>query len=225
MVRAKPRRRKFSQKRRPDGDEEFLWLISLSDLMILLFIFFVVMFAFSHSKLKQTDVQRILASLRNEKLPPTPVEVIENSLQEWIQTKKLNEQIQVRKEGDDLLIEIKDKLLFSSGSHVPHPAGKQILQLMARTISSVPEPYKVGIEGHTDDSPIHTTTIEDNWELASKRSLSVLHVMDLAPVLLKRTVLMSFAEMKPLVPNRTPQGHAIAENQGKNRRVTIRIFL
>lgn len=224
MVRGKPRRRRFSQKRRPDGDDEFLWLISLSDLMILLFIFFVVMFAFTHSKLKQHDIQKILASLRNEKLPPTPVEVIENNLKDWVVKQKLDEQIQIRKEDDDLLIEIKDKLLFSSGSAIPHPMGRQIISLMAKTIANVPEPYKVGIEGHTDDSPIHTATIDDNWDLASKRGQAVMHAMNLQGPLLKRTVLMSYGEMKPLVPNRTTQGIPIPENQGKNRRVTIRIF-
>lgn len=224
MVRGKPRRRRFSQKRRPDGDDDFLWLVSLSDLMILLFIFFVVMFAFTHSKLKQSDIQRILASLRNEKMPPTPVEVIENNLKDWVTKQKLDELIQVRMEGDDLLIEIKDKLLFSSGSAVPHPAGKQIISLMAKTITNVPVPYKVGIEGHTDDAPIHTATIEDNWDLAAKRGLAVMHTMNIQPSLLKRTVLMSYGDQKPLVPNRTEQGIPIPENQNKNRRVTIRIF-
>ena len=224
MVRGKPRRRRYSQKRRHDGDDEFLWLISLSDLMILLFIFFVVMFAFTHNKLQKADIQRILASLRNETLPPTPVEIIEKSLRDWVVDQKLGEQIEVRKEGDDLLIEIKDKLLFGSGSAIAHPAGRQIISLMAKTISNVPEPYKVGIEGHTDDSPIHTTTIDDNWELASKRSLSILHAMQLNPTLMKRTVIMSYGEMKPLVPNRNTAGIPIPENQGKNRRVTIRIF-
>lgn len=220
----KARRHRFSQKRRAHGDDEFLWLISLSDLMILLFIFFVVMFAFTQSKLKQRDIERLLASLRNEKVPPTPVEVIENNLKQWVKTKKLSKEIEIRKEDDALLIEIKDKLLFGSGSATPHQAGVDVMKLLAQTVNTVPEPYKIGIEGHTDDSPIHTTTISDNWDLSAKRAWGVLHAMELSPQIEKRSVIMGYGQMKPIVPNRDKNGNPIPKNQTMNRRVTIRIF-
>ena len=53
---------------------------------------------------------------------------------------------------------------------------------------------------------------------------AVLNALDLPNNLLKRTVLMSYGDMLPVVPNRNPAGNPIPENRSRNRRVTLRIF-
>ncbi len=217
--------KRFNQKRKPAEGDEFLWLISLSDLMILLFIFFVVLFSFTKGKLKDSDMKRIVATLKQEPLPPDPVDKIKEKLDKLVEEQKLKEQISVEKTADGAVeLQIKDKLLFSSGEFVPTILGDKLIKLLAETLEHTPPNYTIGIEGHTDDSPIHTKTILNNWDLSAKRSLAVFSAMNLSAQIQKRTILMAYGEMKPIVPNRTEAGIPIPENQSKNRRVTIRIF-
>ena len=206
------------------ADGEFLWLMSLSDLMILLFIFFVVLFSFTYKKLNSADVQQILATLRNETPPATPLDVVKTKFDQWTKEQNLTEQVSVVHKDNAVLVEIKDKVLFGSGQASPLDAGINAIRQLTPILEKVPESYRIGIEGHTDDVPIHTATIDDNWDLSGKRALAVLHTLELSPATLKRTVLMSYGEMQPVVPNRTPDGIPLSENQSKNRRVTIRIF-
>ena len=211
--------------RRPHNDSgEFLWLVSLSDLMILLFILFVVLFSFTYKKMKQTDFQRIVATLRNEDVPVAPIEVVHQNLKQWVKDQKLEDKVSVEKADDAVLLQIKDRLLFESGGYEVKATGVQAIRTLEKVLESVPEPYQIGIEGHTDDIPMHTKDIEDNWELSSLRASAVLHVLHLTEKTLKRVVLMAYGEMRPLVPNRDEEGEPIAENQSRNRRVTLKIF-
>jgi chemotaxis protein MotB len=215
---------KRTPRRPPAESGEFIWLVSLSDLMILLFILFVVLFSASYKKMKQSDFQKVAAQLRNEAPKADPIEKVFNDLAKWVDEHKLSDKVAVQKEDDSVLIQIKDRLLFGSGDSDILPAGAITVRSLAKTLESVPEPYHIGIEGHTDDSPIHTAKIDDNWDLSSKRAMAVMRSLNLGEKLTKRTVLMAYGSMKPLVPNRDPAGKPIPENQSKNRRVTLRIF-
>lgn len=206
------------------SEGEFLWLVSLSDLMILLFIFFVVLFSFTSKKLSQAEVQKIVSALHGEAPPPTPIDKIQSTVGEWVKQQGLSKNVSVVMKDDALYIEISDSVLFSSGEAVPNVAGIGVLRGVSKVLAKIPPGYRLGVEGHTDDTPMHTRTIDDNWDLSARRSLAVLHTLDLPPELLKRTVLMAYGEMKPIAPNRDAQGRPIAENQSKNRRVTLRVF-
>ncbi|MBY0370208.1 OmpA family protein [bacterium] len=198
--------------------------MSLSDLMILLFILFVVLFSFTYKKMKQTDFQRIVATLRNEELPTAPIEVVHQKLREWVKQQHLETIVSVEKVDDSVLLQIKDKLLFESGGFELKLSGVTAIRTLQATLESVPEPYQIGVEGHTDDIPMHTKDIEDNWELSSKRAAAVFHALDLSEKTTKRVVLMAYGDTRPLAPNRDAQGTPIPENQGKNRRVTVKVF-
>ncbi len=217
--------------RKPPAETgEFLWLVSLSDLMILLFVTFVVLFSFAYKKLKDANLinpeefKRIVAALQNKKLPPNPIDQVQKNLNQWVSQEKLENLITIERKADAITMQIKDKLLFESGKFQIHPEGYTAIRTLAKTLEKVPDPYKIGIEGHTDDVPIHSKTIQDNWDLSSKRALAVLYALGLPEALVKRTLIMAHGDTQPLVPNRTPEGVPIPENQAKNRRVTLKIF-
>jgi chemotaxis protein MotB len=216
------KKHKFADKKHDDG--EFLWLMSLSDLMILLFIFFVVMFSFSYKRMTKQDVEEITALLRNEKPPERPLDVIAQKFAKWVQDHKLQNQVTVTNAGDVVKVQIKDRLLFQSGGFEPTPEGVRLMQVMKDILEKIPNPYRIGIEGHTDDSPIHTKMIQDNWDLSGKRALAILYTLGLSEKALQKIQLISRGEMEPIVPNRDKQGNVIPENQAKNRRVTLKIF-
>lgn len=206
------------------GDDEFLWLISLSDLMILLFIFFVVLFSFTYKKVKAVDMMRIAEIMRTGKVPEMPADKLKKQLDEFTKQENLNQVIDVIQQDDTVRLEIKDKVLFASGDYIPTETGVVILQKLAKIMETVPKNFQIGIEGHTDDLPLKGETIRDNWELSARRSLAVFYVMNLSQELLKRLVVMAYSDQRPLVPNRDETGAAILDNMAKNRRVTIRLF-
>lgn len=204
-------------------DGEFLWLISLSDLMILLFIFFVVLYSFAPKDVNHSDYIRVLAALGNDQIKD-PIEAVKSSVGDWVAEKGLDEEIEVKRDNGDLVIEIKDKVLFQSGAYNLNRGAQGLLQSLTRALGTIPKPYKLGIEGHTDDIPIRTRYIKDNWDLSAKRALSVMEAMKLPRYLELRSVVMGYADTRPVVPNRDPQGRPIPSNQIKNRRVTLRVF-
>jgi chemotaxis protein MotB len=72
------------------------------------------------------------------------------------------------------------------------------------------------VEGYTDNKPISTAGIQDNWDLSVKRSTSVIRVLqndfNIAP---ERLVAAGRSEYKPLATNDTVEGRA------RNRRTRI----
>lgn len=215
---------KFSKKRRKKQDNEFLWLISLSDLMILLFVFFVVLFSFTKDKADKYRIEKLMAELRHQPPPESPVDRVEKKLAQWAKELELTDMVSIERDGNSLVMQIKDKILFESGAFEPHISGIKVLRELSGKLEDVPPPLKIGIEGHTDNIPIRSATITDNWDLSAKRALAVLHAMSLNNQILERTVVMAHGEMDPILPNQNEQGQPLPENMSKNRRVTIRIF-
>src|SRR5579863_2374275 len=96
--------------RRETNDGEFLWLISLSDLMMLLFVFFVVLFSFAAKKLSTEDYFRIKKAFSSQLAQGTPMDAIQASLLKWVTDRKLLDAVNVVRKNDALILEIKEKL-------------------------------------------------------------------------------------------------------------------
>src|SRR5277367_6223299 len=67
------------------------------------------------------------------------------------------------------LLESKDGTFFDTGSITLKPGGKDMLNLLADKLSTVPN--RVSIEGHTDAQPFSgTNPLYTNWELSEDRA-------------------------------------------------------
>ena len=79
--------------------------------------------------------------------------------------------------------------------------------------------YRLRIEGHTDNVPIHTVQFSSNWELSTARATEIVRLLivrdGFAPDRLSGA---GYAEYHPIASNRTSQG------RGMNRRVDIVIL-
>ena len=126
-----------------------------------------------------------------------------------------DEDIQVNVEKTVVYISIADKLLFKSGSATISNEAKRVLGKVAEVIAAQPE-LEVMVEGYTDNKPISTAGIQDNWDLSVKRSTSVVRVLqndfNIQP---NRLVAAGRSEYKPLESNDTVEGRA------RNRRTRI----
>ncbi len=76
--------------------------------------------------------------------------------------------------------------------------------------------YRLRIEGHTDNVPIHSAQFPSNWELSTARATEIVRLLivrdGFSP---DRLSAGGFAEYHPVASNRT------AEGRGMNRRVDI----
>jgi chemotaxis protein MotB len=79
--------------------------------------------------------------------------------------------------------------------------------------------YRLQIEGHTDDAPIHNSEFPSNWELSTSRATEIVRLLivrdGFSP---DRLSAAGYAEYHPVATNRT------AEGRGMNRRVDIVIL-
>ncbi len=75
-----------------------------------------------------------------------------------------------------VMINISDKMLFSSGSYKISSSANAVLEKIALIIKSRPE-LEVMVEGYTDNVSINNDCIIDNWDLSAKRATSVVRIM------------------------------------------------
>ena len=110
-------------------------------------------------------------------------------------------------------VEIKSKLLFSSGDARLATKAVPLLSNLATIFSTFNNPVQV--EGFTDDQPIKTTTFPSNWELSAARAASVVHLLMRRGIAPARMSATGYAEFRPIAENSSKEGRQ------KNRRVMI----
>lgn len=72
-------------------------------------------------------------------------------------------------EGLRIQIIDRDKFsLFPSGASTPYEKGRDLLRLVGRVISRLPN--QISITGHTDSSPFMENSRRDNWDLSTDRA-------------------------------------------------------
>lgn len=89
----------------------------------------------------------------------------------------INDQdVQIEVKKGVVYVSISDKLLFSSGSSNINALAEGVLSKVAKVINDHNN-LDVLVEGHTDDVPISSTTVKDNWELSTNRANAVVRVL------------------------------------------------
>ena len=126
-----------------------------------------------------------------------------------------DDDIQVNVEKGVVYVSISDKLLFSSGSYMITKRAKEVLGKVAQVVNNRPE-LEFLVEGHTDNVPIKTDVIIDNWDLSVKRATAVVRVLQndfkVSP---ERMTAAGRSSYIPLFDNNN------ASNRSKNRRTRI----
>ncbi len=87
-----------------------------------------------------------------------------------------DEDVQIQVKGSKVFVSLSDKMLYRSGSAEIQPAALNVLGKVARIIKDHQD-LDVLVEGHTDNVPIQTNCMADNWDLSAKRATAVVRVM------------------------------------------------
>jgi flagellar motor protein MotB len=133
--------------------------------------------------------------------------------------------VPTEKIGDRITtFEINSAAFFDSGSALLSKSGALILQKVAvRLQSDEFKDYEITVEGHTDDTPIHTLQFPSNWELSTARASAVVHYFLEHNIPAIKLRAAGYADTFPKAPNRDSNGRTIPANQVENRRVVIKL--
>jgi chemotaxis protein MotB len=129
-----------------------------------------------------------------------------------------DEDITIEVKKGVVYISLSDKMLFRSGSHEILPQAQTVLGKIARVVNDHRE-LDILVEGHTDNVPINTNCLKDNWDLSVMRATSVVRALQTRyGVATDRMTAGGRSEYLPKTTNATAQGRAI------NRRTEIIIL-
>jgi chemotaxis protein MotB len=112
-----------------------------------------------------------------------------------------------------LEVEIKDSILFPSGSAQLQSGAVPVLKQIAGILRDAANPVRV--EGFTDNVPISTLLYPSNWELSTVRAASVVRLFAREGIAPERMSALGYGEFRPIATNDTPAGRA------QNRRVVL----
>jgi chemotaxis protein MotB len=113
-----------------------------------------------------------------------------------------------------LVIDLKQDILFPSGSSKLSPIGEETLADVARALAKFPD-RAFQVEGHTDNVPIKTKRFPSNWELSTARAVSVVNLFidrGMPPAALSAA---GYGAHQPRADNGSSEGRAL------NRRIEI----
>lgn len=197
-----------------DADEEDLWLVSYADLLTLLVAFFVLLVA--ASPVNTSALEAVASSLGVR--GPTQIDELRGKVDRLIRDNALAGRVQTTQDAEGLGIELRDTLLFDSGSAELRAEALALVGRLAALLAELPE-RPVIVEGHTDEVPISNALFRSNWELGAERAIRVLEALEARGVARDRMSARSFAENKP------PPVAAgdVDERRAASRRVVIRV--
>lgn len=211
------------------------WMVTYSDLVTLILVFFVLLFSMSQIDLIKFNA--IAESFRAHSLldsypsikdnqNPNEGEISNNESEEvtldhllteitaYLEEFGLEDVIAATRTERGVVLVLQEQVLFDSGEASLIDESYPFLDKVGMLLAEMSNLVKV--EGHTDNRPITTYQYPSNWELSTARSSSVIryfienHQLDS-----RRFVAVGYGETRPIAPNDT------ADNLKQNRRVEI----
>ncbi len=237
-----PRRRRAEAEGPKDNEDR--WLLTYSDMITLLFVLFVVMYAISNTDMRKfvalaqsvsaafnADVmqgQTPLTIMSGQETVPmdknydsgsgvvaTDMRTVEAALKDYAIQNGVGGDVEVARVPEGIVIRVNDALLFSQGRANLDEKARAVVARIADVIR--PLPNQIRVEGNTDDQAPNGTDYpnDNNWDLSTARAIAVLHEFETLALPSSRLSAAGYAEFNPIVPNTDDASRA------RNRRVDI----
>lgn len=213
------------------------WMITLSDLISLLLAFFVLLFSMYSVKFDrwQSTVDSLTEALnprRAEAVAPYPsafnvgkvsqnrvidLDYLATLLQQSLKSDALLSKGQVMRKADRLIVTLPGDLLFQPGRAVLSEKARAAVFGLGGILRSLGN--HIGVNGHTDPTPLNGTQYASNWELSLARAAAVANTLRRSGYNKKITA-YGFADSRyeELPAMNEAQRHALA------RRVDVVVF-
>jgi chemotaxis protein MotB len=231
-----------------DKDDSGRWLLTYSDLITLLMIFFIVLY--SISKVDAEKFKAVAESLNVSMGSGSSAQMNINDIpggysilnpsgeadsnatddhKEIMSIEAIKQKIDQFAADNNienqLLSSIEERgLVISVQDTLLFDSGSALITANARAILEKIAvvlsiaPNYMRVEGHTDDLPIHTEQFPSNWELSVARATNIVQLMINNAISPDRLSATGYGEYRPLVANDSD------ENRYRNRRVDLVIL-
>jgi chemotaxis protein MotB len=209
------------------------WLATYADLMNLLLIFFIILFAVS--KTDAIKYQQITFSLQRafnvdvmQGGEPGSIGETDNGdtrFNEYLSVRAqiasleaastvASDSIAVELTNEGIVIHLDEAVLFPPGSAELRPEAMEVLESMADILG--PLPNEVRVEGHTDASQPDPLEYSSNWELSAARAVNVVRYLTAgAHIPPERISAAAYGEFRPRSEGDNLEGRRM------NRRVSF----
>lgn len=168
-----------------------------------------------HVTLQNLTKRKIAKELQARKKLQEKLEEVERGLNTAMAPLVQTGKVKIMRTDKGITVEINANALFDSGSAVLWADAKRTLWAVADQLEQ--QPFRITVEGHTDDQPINTREFSSNWDLSVLRATSVVHLFRDRGIDEPRLVAIGYAATRPLHPNDTE------EHRNANRRVALLI--
>jgi len=208
------------------NDDTNWWMITLSDLTILLLGFMVVWYFIGNAK--QTIATASNAAQRSPKKrqtahavaqPKSNSEVWTNMRGEllgFVNAAGFADDVTIESMPNEIVLSLRDTITFASGKTELRPRALPVLEKVVAIVMRDAS-LSAAISGHTDSVRIATPEFPSNWELSGARASRVARYLVERGVHPNRISVEGYASFRPRRPNSNPQ------NRSLNRRVEIRL--
>lgn len=233
-------------RRRPKSEQPGspLWMVTYSDLVTLILVFFVMLFAMS--AIDVVKFQAFVASFQGigilnwgdkplDEVQPEPITAIDDvssgreprppapdytlmevyeMVEQTLVEAGLEQKVTLRYEVAGVALDIQDRVLFDTAKADLKPEAKGILDPLAELFQRLP--FQIHVEGHTDSRPISNLQFPSNWELSGARASRVIrYFIDEHRLDPHKFAAVGYGEYRPVAPNDSE------ENMQLNRRVVM----
>lgn len=232
-------------KKKPEKPENHeRWLLTYSDLITLLMIFFVIMYAMSNvdaAKYKQVseslsaamgggktligneDAVSISEKAKpindqvKEKAEDEKLEKLKSQVDKYLENNGMKGSVTTQVDERGLIVSMNDTLFFDTGRADLKPEFQKRLIEIGKMLNQLNN--YIRIEGHTDNIPINNSEFSSNWKLSCARAANVTEFLIFnAGIPPQKLSAVGYGEYRPILDNSTEEGRS------KNRRVDIIII-
>jgi chemotaxis protein MotB len=213
------------------------WIVTFADLATLLLTFFVLILSFSNMDIVKYrelvgsvmerfgvtqeesgsyqavsvgTIAEVDSNVRNPRQAAR--EQIVNAIYDAVVREGYKGAASISVTDEGVRVRMKGRVLFEPGTSQLDPGGLKFLDSLVKLLKENNH-LRLTVEGHTDNTPVHTAKYPSNWELSVMRASTTLAYLVGHGAPPNRMAAAGFAGARPLFPNDQPETRIL------NRRV------
>ncbi|MBI5417066.1 OmpA family protein [Candidatus Poribacteria bacterium] len=219
------------KKKEPEPEETAsapLWCLSYGDLMTNLFVFFILIVAFSGGDKNNEKLNQAIASINdsfgfgvfdpaNKKMIPPIIDpkMISGPENQKAKIAELTEQVRalIKKNNtvyfvniiqykEGVKFRIRSEILFEDDSDILKSSAIPFLGELTSSLAKLDN--DINIESHTSNEPVDSKRFKNNWDLSMARASKLIEfIISKDKIKVHKLSVACFGSVKPLLPNDT----------------------
>src|SRR5215475_10902667 len=208
------------------NDNANWWMITLSDLTILLLGFLVAWYVIDKKDLTLQQPPVGSSGTQEQKISDVPNQsslildewkLFREEMQRFVGRIGLEKEVFIESAPHEMVISLKDSVPFDSGKSDLRQRAVPVLQKVVTMVSSQPG-LSLEVSGHTDNIPISTSKSPSSWQLSAARASRVARYVIENGIDPSRISVRGYANHRQRLPNSS------VDDRSSARRVEIRLY-